>query len=613
MILDLIAERQHIDTLNLRAREIWHQDVDAARALAEEAKQRAVGTLFGAGPYEKGVIDSTVMQAQCGLRLGEYEQALDRVAQALEFYRQHGIHDVWQLNAHYTMAVAYSTLGNQAEALVWCQTLVDLAKEMDESAYIALGLRNIGNLYGFQGDFETAIYFYSESVPYFESLSSKSGLAAVYGNYSWAYRQMGRLQEAMTYAERSLDIFQSVNDRDGQALTHILVGNLHLQQDDLIRASKHLHQGMDIAHEVGVAAYIADAALNMGRLYMRRGDLRGAVAYALDALNHSERMGHSVLIMNTHLFLSECYKQLQDWKASLDHHERYAALKDEIRAQEAAAKLQNLEVLYRTQQARREADVQRKLREEDVRYYQRINRMKDEVLNTASHDLKSPLVGIKQTVYSLRQHGKLDDAYGQQLLTEIERAVQQMGSLISSVLDLAKLETGRALDLKTHDIVPVIRSLVSEMMEAAQSAGIDLRIEISSGPVMATFDKDRLHQVIRNLFTNALKFTQRGGHIRLLVQSSTEYLSLLVADTGIGIPDYALPFVFERFYRVPEDAHRRVEGTGLGLAVVKTIVENHGGTVTVESKLHEGSVFTVMLPLAAGSPHRQHPTEQVGS
>lgn len=592
MILDLIAEQQHIDILNLRAREVWSQDVDAAKALAEQAGQRAA-----LAAYEKGRIDSAVMQAQCGLKLGHYEQALDRMAEALDFYHRHNINDVWRLNVHYTMAVAYSTLGNQAEALTSCQILVDLAREMNEAAYIALGLRQLGNLYGFQGDFETAVYFYTEAVPYFERLPSKAGLATIYINYSWAYRQMGRLQEAMAYAERSLDIFQSVNDRDGQALTHILIGNLHLQQDDLVSASKHLYTGMDTAHEVGVAAYIADAALNMGRLHMRRGDLQEAIAYALDALNHSERMGHSVLMMNTHLFLSECYKQLQDWKASLDHYERYSVLKDEIRAQEAATKLQNLEVLYRTKQARREADVQRKLREEDVRYYQRINRMKDEVLNTASHDLKSPLVGIKQTVYSLRQHGRLDDSYGQQLLTEIEKTVSQMGHLISSVLDLAKLETGRALELKTDDVIPVIRSLIDEMREAAQRVGISFNADIPNVPLMATFDQDRLYQVIRNLFTNALKFTPSGGRVHLWVREDIDHLSLSLADTGIGIPEYALPFVFERFYRVPEEDHRRVDGTGLGLALVKMIIENHGGTVAVESKVHEGSIFTITLPL----------------
>lgn len=597
MILDLIAEQQHIDTLNLRAREVWHQDIDAARKLAEEVGRRAV-----LATYEKGQIDSAVIQAQCGLKLGHYEQALDRVTEALDFYHRHSINDVWRLNVHYTMAVAYSTLGNQAEALASCQTLVNLAREMNEVAYIALGLRQLGNLYGFQGDFETAIYFYGESAPYFESLPSKSGLATVYGNYSWAYRQMGRLQESMAYAERSLDIFQSVDNHDGEALTHILIGNLHLQQDNFVGAYEHLDKGMQRARKVGVAAYIADAALNMGRLHMRRGDAQQAITYALSALSHSEEMGHHVLMMNTHLFLSECYKQLQDWKASLNHHERYSVLKDEIRAQEAATKLQNLEVLYRTKQARRDADVQRKLREEDVRYYQRINRMKDEVLNTASHDLKSPLVGIKQTVYSLRQHGRLDDPYGQQLLTEIEKTVSQMGQLISSVLDLAKLETGRALELKTNDVIPVIRSLVDEMTEAAQRVGISFNADIPNAPLMASFDQDRLYQVIRNLFSNALKFTASGGRIRLWVREDIDHLSLSLADTGIGIPDYALPFVFERFYRVPEDAHRKVEGTGLGLAVIKTIVENHGGTVTVESKLHEGSVFTVTLPLDASPP-----------
>ncbi|MBC8171074.1 MAG: HAMP domain-containing histidine kinase, partial [Anaerolineae bacterium] len=349
--------------------------------------------------------------------------------------------------------------------------------------------------------------------------------------------------------------------------------------------------------DLGLGSYLADGLLNMGRLSARQDNHPQAIAYAHEGLAHAQTIQYKGIQMNCHLLLSQSYKHLGEWQPAFQHHEQYTLLKDEIHTEESATKLRHLEVQHRTRQAQMELEAQRKLRDEDRRYYEQLNQMKDEILNTASHDLKSPLVGIQHTLDSLRRHGRIDDPHGQQLMLDIDKTVRQMGDLVTSVLDLAKLETGRALHLETCDFVAFIQSMLPEMTGAAQRAGIDLAMKLPTSAVTLAFDTDRMVQVMQNLLSNAVKYTGHGGNITLTVEVKATHLTVAIKDTGMGIPVFALPYVFERFYRVPDERHRQIDGTGLGLAIVKAIIEQHRGTIQVDSTLNQGTTFTFSLPL----------------
>jgi signal transduction histidine kinase len=592
--MDILVHGQQlqVDDLNRQARKVWNDSAAQARDMAQQAQ-----TLASETGYKKGLIDSQVIVAQCDLTAGLYEQAMESAAQALEFYETYSITDVWQLNVFYILGTAYMRLGDYTTALGWYQRLIQEAEVHRDTAYLALGLRNIGSLHAHQANYTEALYFLDQSIPYFEQLDTVSGLGSAYNNYSWIYGLSGNFNLALEYGYRSLALFENVGHLDGQSRANIVIADLQLKLGNDMRAMEHIESGKQIAETCGNVSSVANASMILSKIYLHRGQYERAIASFKDTLTQAETLQSKMMQLDCHEGLAACYRNLEDWKTALEHREQAVAIKDEIRTEDSIAKLRNLEVLYKTRQAHSAAEAQRRLREEDRRYYKQINQMKDEILNVASHDLKSPLVGIKLTVDSLRRHGRVDDERGQQLVSDIDTTIKQMGKLIVNVLDLAKLETGRALNTEMCDFGAFLEALFADMKNIAEQKHINLHLERPLPLVTLPFDPVRMSQVLQNLIFNAIKYTNKGGAITLSCHIDQHRLTVNVTDNGIGIPAYALPFVFERFYRVPDERHQTIEGTGLGLAIVKAIIEQHNGTIQAESEVGRGTTFRFTLPI----------------
>ena len=238
-----------------------------------------------------------------------------------------------------------------------------------------------------------------------------------------------------------------------------------------------------------------------------------------------------------------------------------------------------------------------RLREQDRIYFEKLTAMKDDVMNMASHDLKNPLNNVKTAVSLLRRQGNgtLDEK-GEELLRIIENSAEQMKNLISGLLDLAKIETGRAINLQPVKLDKFLDDNMSIFKLAASDKAIDLTFIPLEEDAVVPMDLERMEQVLQNLLSNAIKYTPNGGKVTLTAEITPDSAIIKVQDTGMGIPPDDLPHLFEKFYRVKNSAHMQVEGTGLGLSIVKSIVENHDGIIKVESELNRGTTFSIHLP-----------------
>ncbi len=151
------------------------------------------------------------------------------------------------------------------------------------------------------------------------------------------------------------------------------------------------------------------------------------------------------------------------------------------------------------------------------------------------------------------------------------------------------------------DIAEVARQMVDELSERARAAGVELKVDVAVGATtMARGDRDRLGQVLQNLVDNALKFTPRGGTVQVRVGGDGRVVKVEVEDSGVGVPQEALPRLFEPFFQVPTNTHAG-QGSGLGLAIVKAVVDSHGGSVKVASEERKGTTFSVELPALPGA------------
>ncbi len=230
------------------------------------------------------------------------------------------------------------------------------------------------------------------------------------------------------------------------------------------------------------------------------------------------------------------------------------------------------------------------------------SRIKDEFLATVSHELRTPLNAIVGWASLLR--GRLGDPALEKGIDVIYRNAHAQVKIIDDILDVARIVSGKLrLEARPADLVAIVRDGIEVVRTSATARGIAIEFVPPSDPCLLSADPERLQQVIWNLLSNAVKFTESGGKVRVEIQRVGSQLSVAVADTGRGIAPEFLPFVFDRFKQADGTTTRRVGGLGLGLALVRHIVELHGGEVHADSEgVGKGSTFRVTLPVRAVSP-----------
>lgn len=254
-------------------------------------------------------------------------------------------------------------------------------------------------------------------------------------------------------------------------------------------------------------------------------------------------------------------------------------------ADQAAAALTTVEAFSRQAQA--------------VEQLERLNRAKSEFVSIVSHEFRTPLTGIQGFSEMMRDE-QLSMEEMREYAGDINKDVQRLNRMINEMLDLDRMESGRmTIHREPMDLNAVVDEAVDRVRPNAPNHTLTLDLQPDLPQIQA--DRDRLTQVASNLLSNAVKYSPTGGRITLTTRAQGDQLLFDVRDEGLGIPKEALETIFERYSRVDSQATKDIQGTGLGLPIVRQIVQLHGGRVWAESELGRGSVFHVALPLA-GAP-----------
>lgn len=214
-----------------------------------------------------------------------------------------------------------------------------------------------------------------------------------------------------------------------------------------------------------------------------------------------------------------------------------------------------------------------------------------------SHELRTPISSIKALTESLLAGAKDDPKRAQQFLEDINVETERLACLINDILDLSRLESLESkIRNENVDLVDLTLRVVERLRKMATKKSIELTVEDTSEQVGIKGDYDQIMLAVSNLIDNSIKYTKEGGKVTIKFLVDEKRVSLIVTDTGIGIPKKNIPRVFERFYVVNRARSREAGGTGLGLSIVKHVVENHGGKVKLKSVLGKGSEFMISLP-----------------
>jgi signal transduction histidine kinase/ActR/RegA family two-component response regulator len=233
------------------------------------------------------------------------------------------------------------------------------------------------------------------------------------------------------------------------------------------------------------------------------------------------------------------------------------------------------------------------------------NRLKDQFLAVVSHELRTPLNAILGWSDLLRS-GKLDTPKRDRASRAIFDSAKRQAQLIDELLDVARIMSGKLrLERSTIDLTEIVNGAIAVVQPVVEARRIEIVVDGSQAISPMYGDGSRLQQVVWNLLSNAVKFTPEGGTVRVQVRASGSLAELVVADSGEGIPADFLPYVFEPFRQADASTTRPHPGLGLGLSIVKQLVEAHGGTIAAENGDRGGAVFTVRLPILSVTPRRR--------
>ena len=237
---------------------------------------------------------------------------------------------------------------------------------------------------------------------------------------------------------------------------------------------------------------------------------------------------------------------------------------------------------------------------QDLTELRSLQTMRRELVGNISHELRTPIAGIKAMVETLKDSAIDDKEAAMDFLTRIDSEVDHLTQIVSELTELSRIETGHAeLRISPVNLNLLVEEVVAQLNPLAQRQQVTITTDLATDPPIVRADNDRIRQTLTNLVHNAIKFNHLGGKVTVSTKADRESVTVSVCDTGIGISKEDLPHVFERFYKA--DKARPRGGSGLGLAIAKHVVEAHSGNIWVESEGGKGSTFSFSLPLQAGS------------
>ena len=244
----------------------------------------------------------------------------------------------------------------------------------------------------------------------------------------------------------------------------------------------------------------------------------------------------------------------------------------------------------------------------DVTEQKKVEDFRNDIIRTVSHELRTPLSIEKEGISLL-----IDEMMGpvntqqKEILETVMRSIDRLARMISSLLDVSSIETGKIkLSQKMTDLEPIIKDVIFEFKKRADEKSIDLSMKPGGCAVQVLMDPDKITQVLSNLVDNAIKFTPKGGTVRISLAVLKNEVECEVRDTGIGIAPENIVKAFEKFHQFARQDGPGEKGFGLGLSIAKGIVELHGGRIWIESEFGKGTRATFSLPLYQGEKDRGH-------
>ena len=633
-------KKKEVDGLTLYAGLLVDQ-VSGDSAIAQYQKALALATDIH---YNLGISEALIGIGNCYWRKGAFDKAKEYQLKNITFCERiedeegvassyNNLGNIYTETRDFTKAMEYYTLASQRYY------------ETGNEGRYAITLANIGMIQSKLENYASAIEYYQRSDSLFMKVNNKEGRGFVLYSLSIDYRKSGAYDKAVQASEQALEIYQQVGNLVKVSEVYYGMGNLAYEKGAFEHAIACYKKSDTIAKKIGHPAGQAYAQKAIGDCYHELKNPSLSKEYLYKAIGISDKINLSLIKMDAYETLTSIYAGEGNYKKAFESQQHFAIIHDSLYTKEKADLAAEIEANYQNKQKSQEIALlaaennvkelkieqsvfqrnsviafaafllllavlfynQYRVKQKANKKLQELDRLKSNFFTNISHEFRTPLTLIRAPIEQLEKNPQ--EQLSREHIKMIGRNSDRLLNLVDQLLDLAKIDEGSMkLAPAEDDLYARLRTAAASFHSLAAGRDIDYRIDIPSQALWAAFDRDKLEKITYNLLSNAFKFTDDGGVIIFEARQDDQLLTVQVSDTGKGIPEEKLPFIFDRFYQADTGNTRQGEGSGIGLSLTKSLTSLMGGTVTVSSEVNKGTFFTVTIPVQAIKIHEMEVT-----
>lgn len=550
--------------------------------------------------FPVGVGEGLNHKGACYWILGEYADGLQQLSQAHEIAKATN-NETLEAKVLNNFGRIYRDLGDIANALKNFEESMALNEKLSNEINLSINLINISTLYYDLNDFETALEYALRTLPIFEKHDDLHKQIHIYNSLGNIYFKLEQFQDAELYFEKIIEVGRS--NLLYRAMAKIGLGKVYFSKGNIAAAKEYLEMGLSVAQEVNSFENEIVAYFYLAKLTLKENNPQAALDYALKGYKLADEYQRKSDLLSYHEILSNIYDQLGEIQEAYKHLKSYEKLKEQIFQQATLNKLRNLQIKNQVLEAQKEKEVAEKTA-----------MLKQQFMANMSHEIRTPLNAIIGLVNLLLN--KNPNPEQERYLQAIKKSSDNLLVIINDILDLSKIEAGKIiLEKIPFELGATLEGIYNTLFLRAEEKNLTFTIDSDRQheKLYILGDPTRLSQILINLLGNALKFTEKGS-VTLKVRTRTvnnQYrITFDVIDTGIGIAEDYVNKIFESFTQAGTDTARKYGGTGLGLTISKQLVELMNGTISVQSKLGEGTTFTVEIPFDMANENDVQTTDQ---
>lgn len=646
------ADSIEIERLCDLADRLYFVDPKIALASAQKASQ-----LAGKLGYTRGVIRASLGLGTLALANGNYDEANKQFNTALELSSQQGRKE-FQAEALHRLGNFYFRKGDYAGALSKYQQALRLREETRDTVGADHTLNNIAELLYEQKQYEQSLAYLEKIVARRVARRDSANLEMQYCNIAKNQAALGRYADALTNLNLAKLMARNAGNKVIEWDAYYNLGDLYKRRLQWEQALEEFSQAYGIAQERGNDFMIAPTVNRLAEAYLATGQSQKAVAISAQSEAMAVRLGSLPLLLDTYQTLGKVQEATRGFERALHFIRKAHVLEDSVKSLSRNRLFNELQVQYETKQKEEQiqllkknedlqrvyqtlliigyllititlilvflryrahlqsekqlknkndevqlanAEVTRQMRllDEQAKELKKVGKEKDEFIGIAAHDLKNPIAAIRIFTGLLRHSAdRLSQKEIWEYTSKIQLSADQMMEIVMNLLESNRLESGNvALSLTPGDVGPLLDQLAATYKERAAQKHINFKVDYEDPLPVVLMDNMSMLQVLDNLVSNAVKFSPRGTTVTLRAIATDDSLHIEVRDQGPGILPKDFPLLFNKFARLSARPTGGESSTGLGLSIVKKLVELMGGTVSCESEPGKGANFIVTLPL----------------